>query len=128
ETAYEIGVLMNAWESILALLSGEQPMTGTYSIDVDERRIPSMVPGNTQWLTPAIKAGSSPMLTPEQVRRAAEYAQASGNSKPAASPMSPLGSEFDFYNPSGARLQDLLRLSYGLQENDIRRRLRQLGQ
>ena len=103
---------MDAWESIRQLLAGEQPLTGTYSVEADGRRFPSMVPGNTQWLTPVIKTGVHPGISNEQFQRAAQYADQSGNWKPADEPMSPLGSEFDFFNPSAARRMDLQRLGY----------------
>lgn len=97
----------NRWDAIRGVVSGDAPLTGTYSVDVDGLRVPSMVPGNTQWLTPLIKSGVAPRLTNEQVDRALEYAIKTGNFKRSGEPMSPLGSEFDFFNPSGARLNDL---------------------
>ena len=103
---------MDAWEAIRQLLMGEQPLTGTYSTADNERSFPSMVPGNTQWLAPLIKTGQHPGLSDEQFQRAAQYANESGNWKPVNQPMSPLGSEFDFFNPSSARRMDLQRLDY----------------
>lgn len=94
------------WDMMQKLLLGQVPSTGTYSTEDENMRFPSMVPGNTQWLTPAIKMGAHPRLSDEQFQRALEYALQSGNYKPASEPMSPFGSSLDFFNPSAAARDD----------------------
>lgn len=119
---------MDAWTAIAQLLQQQQPLTGTYSVSDDTARFPSMVPGNTQWLTPAIKMGLSPRVSNEQFQRAGQYAEQTGNAKPVAELPSPLGSEFDFYNPSASRRMDLQRLGYGQLDPEIMKRLTTLMQ
>ena len=102
------------WDSIIALQSGREPATGTYSVDYGGLRFPSMVAGNTEWLAPAIKAGYSPRITEDQMMRALAYAMTTHNYKSSSEPMSPLGSGYDFFNPSSVALSDLRKLLFNL--------------
>lgn len=108
------------FEKLIGVQAGNVPLTGTFSVDAEGKRFPSMVPGNTAFLEPAIRQGLIPRLTDEQVRRAFEFAQRTGNFKESSEPISPLGSEFDFFNPSSARLQDLLALGLSLKQKMLR--------
>ena len=70
------------------------PRVTNYTVDVDGKRVPTIVPGNER-LRADIVSGANRRITDDEIQRALVQALKSGEFKPASQPVSPLGSEFD---------------------------------
>ena len=87
---------MDQWQQILGYILGQQPQPTIYSAEMDNQQFPTIMPENTPYLTPLIRAGQSPGVPREWLIRALKYAQEGGSIKPGDVPQSILGSGFAF--------------------------------
>jgi hypothetical protein len=66
-----------------------------YTVDIDGKRIPTIVPGNER-LRADVVSGSNRKITEQEIQRALVHAMKYPNeTKSSSVPVSPLGSEFD---------------------------------